>query len=92
MKVSLFVGAGLFLQCVNGIAVFPRQQQVPGVVSAPVWRRDQTHNVEADLLRRAYLQKRQSNTVSLNLNGAENKLLYFANRTPQHMLSKGLTI
>jgi hypothetical protein len=83
MKTSFWVGVGLFLQGVASFAIIPRQESsTPGVISAPVWRRDQTRSVENDLVRRDFLQKRAtSNTVSLDLLSAANKLLYFANST-----------
>ena len=82
MKIALLVGATVVLQGVQGVALFPRGQ-VPGVVSAPVWRRDETRNVAADLVRRDHLERRAtSSTVSLDLINANNKLLYFANSSP----------
>lgn len=83
MKTSFLVGVGLFLQGVTAVAIHPRQESTtPGVVQAPVWRRDETRSVQNDLLRREYLHKRAtSNTVSLDLISASNKLLYFANST-----------
>lgn len=77
MKVSILVGLGAVLQSVNAVAIVPRQQSVPGVVSAPMWRRDGTRSVENDILRRDRLLKRQS--VTLDLISSVDKLLYFAN-------------
>ena len=87
MHISVLVGVllrCLVVQCVAAAAVAPRQQQgVPGVIQAPMWRRDGTRSVEADILRRDHLQRRQ--TVSVPLPGASNKLLYFANsNSPSH--------
>jgi hypothetical protein len=82
MHISVLVGVllpCLVVQCVAAAAVAPRQQGVPGVIQAPMWRRDGTRSVEADILRRDHLQRRQ--TVSVPLPGASNKLLYFANST-----------
>jgi hypothetical protein len=84
MKGSIFAGLVGVLSgaLVIDAAVISPRGPVPGVIQAPVWRRDQTRSVENDLARRAHLTKRQvSNTVSLNLDNANNKLLYFANST-----------
>ena len=77
---------------VNAAAFLPRQHQEihrdtnPGVISAPLWRRDETRSVENDIRRREQLSKRQTTgTVNLNLRNTANKLLYFANRTPCHI-------
>jgi hypothetical protein len=83
MKVFTVLGTGLFLQFVHGLAVHQRQIDIPGVISAPVWRRDASHSVENDITRRDHLLKRQvSNTVPLTLENAPSKLLYFANSNP----------
>src|SRR5579862_1609809 len=79
MKVSILVGVGYLLQCVNALAIAPRQQTVPGVISAPMWRRDETRSVQNDLARRERLLKRQS--VPVTLANSADKLLYFANST-----------
>ena len=83
MHLSVFLGVlGVCLPYVSGVALAPRQQGVPGVIQAPMWRRDGTRSVEADVLRRDHLQRRQTaGTVSVPLPGASNKLLYFANST-----------
>jgi len=79
MKVSILVGVATVLQVVSAYAVGPRQAGSNGVIAAPVWRRDQSRNVENDLVRRELLVKRQSNTVPVSLDNPPSKLLYYAN-------------
>jgi hypothetical protein len=80
MKVSTFLGVATVLQCfVSGLVISPRQN-TPGVIQAPVWRRDQTRSVENDRMRRSALSKRStSGTVALTLDNPPSKLLYYAN-------------
>lgn len=79
MKVSLLTGSAVFLQCVCGIAILPRQN-VPGVVIAPTWRRNDVRSVVDDQIReRRLLRRATSDTVIQELDNAVNKLLYFAN-------------
>ena len=80
MKVSiLFLGIGSVF--VSGFAIHPRYN-TPGVVTAPVWRKDQTRSVENDLVRRDMLIKRAtSGIVGLSLDNPPSKLLYYANST-----------
>lgn len=83
MKVSVILGVAALFQCTNAMAVSPRHPF--GVISAPVWRRDQTRSVENDLTRRSQLTKRQTaNTVPLALDNPPVKLLYFANSMTTH--------
>lgn len=81
MKISILLGVGFFLQCVNGVALAPRQVKTPGVISAPVWRRANIRSVSDDHIRRAHLSRRATGSVSLPLYNADSKLLYFANIT-----------
>jgi hypothetical protein len=80
MKISIVLGVATLLQCISALAVSPRHPS--GVISAPVWRRDETRSVENDLTRRSKLTKRQTaDTVALPLDNPPVKLLYFANST-----------
>jgi hypothetical protein len=82
MKISILVGVTSVLQVVSALAVGPRQATGNGVITAPVWRRDQSRSVENDLARRNLLAKRQTaNTVPVALDNPPSKLLYFANST-----------
>jgi len=80
MKVSIFLGVAIVLQCFVGALVISPRQNTLGVVQAPVWRRDQTRSVESDRIRRSTLSKRAtSGTVALSLDNPPSKLLYYAN-------------
>lgn len=80
MKVSIFLGVGALLQCVVSAWVISPRQNAPGVVQAPVRRRDQTRSVHNDYIRRDMLVRRAtSGTVGLTLDNPPTKLLYFAN-------------
>jgi hypothetical protein len=84
MKVSqLFLVVGSILQgvCVSGFAIHPRYN-TPGVVAAPIWRRDQTRSIENDFNRRDMLIGRAtSGTLGVTLDNPPSKLLYYANST-----------
>ena len=77
MKPSFVLSIAGFLQLVTAVAIYPRHtQNVPGVVAAPMWRRDRTRSIENDIARRDRLTKREA--VPVTLQNAEGKLLYFA--------------
>jgi hypothetical protein len=81
MWVSILLGIGVLVESVTAAAFIPRQLDgvVQGVISAPLWRRDETRSVENDILRRDRLARRQSSTVNVDLANTADKLLYFAN-------------
>jgi hypothetical protein len=83
MKFSLLVGLAVAIQGVCGAAVLHRpREQSGGVISARLWRRDESRSVENDLARRDRLSKRSTaDTVPLTLDNPPSKLLYFANST-----------
>ena len=92
MKVSiLLLGIGTVLEgiFVSGSVIHPRFN-APGVVTAPIGRRDRTRSVENDFVRREMLIRRAtSGTVGLTLDNSPSKLLYYANSTdPPFLLSK----
>jgi hypothetical protein len=81
MFLPFLLSIGAIADYVSAAAFLPRQvvPSTPGVVSAPVWRRDQTRCVESDIRRRDRLSKRQSNVVPVDLYNTAFRLLYFAN-------------
>ena len=83
MRFSILLGLAVAVEGASGAAVLhhPRQQR-GGVISAPVWRRDETRSVENDVRRRDHLVRRATgDTVPLTLDNPPSKLLYYANST-----------
>jgi len=81
MRFLILPGLAAAIEGAYGAAVLPRQQS-GGVISAPVWRRDETRSIENDVRRRDHLVKRATaDTVPLTLDNPPSKLLYYANST-----------
>lgn len=81
MQISILWMIGLFLQAVvSGRAGINLQGTSPGVILAPVWRKDRTRSVVNDHVRRdSLIERATSSTVGLTLDNPSNKLLYYAN-------------
>ena len=86
MRFWILLGLAVASDGACGAAVLhhPRQQS-GGVISAPVWRRDDTRSIENDVRRRDHFVKRATaDTVPLTLDNPPSKLLYYANSaTPE---------